>query len=143
MESSAKSFAATTQKNVYQVFGHRNREKHAPRVHGRSFALEGAWEFGKALRACMKKHLQMTHAPRSTPIYPAESTKSLPLESLSWLSIHAARRWLCRNHAPKWENTQPSSPACSPPSAQNCCIGGEISHKLAYQRARIWHDFKL
>lgn len=88
MESSAKSFAATTQKNVYQVFGHRNREKHAPRVHGRSFALEGGVEFGKALRACIlsKTPLQMTHAPRSTPIYPAESTKSLPLESLSWLS---------------------------------------------------------
>lgn len=87
MESSARSFAATTPEHVYQVFGHRNREKRAPRVHGRSFALEGGVEFERALRACIlsKSPLRSVCAAR-TALDPAESTKSLPLESLSWLS---------------------------------------------------------
>ena len=53
MQSCAQNFAATTESNTYQVFGHRNREKHAVRVCERSFALEGGVEFGGCLRACI------------------------------------------------------------------------------------------
>ena len=53
MQSGAQNFAATTESNTYQVFGHRNREKHAVRVYERSFALEGGVEFGGCLRACI------------------------------------------------------------------------------------------
>ena len=53
MQSCAQNFAATTESNTYQVFGHRNREKHAVRVYERSFALEGGVEFGRCLRACI------------------------------------------------------------------------------------------
>ena len=53
MQSCVQNFAATTESNTYQVFGHRNREKHAVRVYERSFALEGGVEFGGCLRACI------------------------------------------------------------------------------------------
>ncbi|WP_334083914.1 RNA ligase [Helicobacter typhlonius] len=50
MQECAKSFALSTASNTYQVFGHRNREKHPMRVYERNFALEGGVEFGGALR---------------------------------------------------------------------------------------------
>ncbi|MCX2716695.1 AAA family ATPase [Helicobacter sp. MIT 21-1697] len=51
MQGCAKSFTLSTTKDTYQVFGHRNREKHSIRVYERNFALEGGVEFGGALRA--------------------------------------------------------------------------------------------
>lgn len=53
MQECAKSFYASTDSSTYQIFGHRNREKHAVRVCERSFALEGGVEFGGCLRACI------------------------------------------------------------------------------------------
>lgn len=59
MQSCAQNFAATTESNTYQVFGHRNREKHAVCVYERSFALEGGVEFGGCLRACILRKARL------------------------------------------------------------------------------------
>lgn len=53
MQECAKSFYTSTDSSTYQIFGHRNREKHGVRVCERSFALEGGVEFGGCLRACI------------------------------------------------------------------------------------------
>lgn len=50
MQECAKSFTLSTDSHTYQVFGHRNREKHPICVYERNFALEGGVEFGGALR---------------------------------------------------------------------------------------------
>ena len=50
MQECAKSFTLSTDSHTYQVFGHRNREKHTICVYERNFALEGGVEFGGALR---------------------------------------------------------------------------------------------
>ncbi|MDL0079662.1 RNA ligase [Helicobacter zhangjianzhongii] len=59
MQSCARNFAKTTDSSTYQVFGHRNREKHGVRVYERSFALEGGVEFGGCLRACILRHSRL------------------------------------------------------------------------------------
>lgn len=91
MAASAQSFADTTAGHVYQVFGHRNREKRAMRVHGRSFALEGGVEFGGALRACIlgKSRTAGTLAriaQASLPRLESSSLDSRRLSPISWLS---------------------------------------------------------
>lgn len=65
MSTCAKHFANTTRDNVFQVFGHRNREKYPICVHERSFALEGGVEHNLALRALV---LQKQYKPIATSL---------------------------------------------------------------------------
>lgn len=89
MQATAQSFAHSTAPNTYQVFGHRNREKHPICVHNKSFALEGGVEFGGALRALIVHKIHTTNNVNThkaffhsmLPLYftPAKLNSSAPI----------------------------------------------------------------
>lgn len=87
MQECAKSFALSTASNTYQVFGHRNREKHPMRVYERNFALEGGVEFSGALRVLI---LTKTSLPPFSVIKTMPTQSSLSMQD-SLMGRHTSK----------------------------------------------------
>ena len=87
MQECAQSFALSTASNTYQVFGHRNREKHPMRVYERNFALEGGVEFSGALRVLI---LTKTSLPPFSVIKTMPTQSSLSMQD-SLMGRHTSK----------------------------------------------------